>query len=123
MTDQVLAAIDSSQFSESVCDFAARGAKALNAPLSFIHTVDNYAQVTEPDITYNLGLGTREYLFEKISDIEEQHTKISRERAHLLLNADKERAINDSIADSHCLQRNGTLVETLVENNKCACWW
>jgi nucleotide-binding universal stress UspA family protein len=116
MSDRVLAAIDSSQFSEGVCDYAAWAAKALNAPLSFIHTVDNHAQVAEPDLTGNLGLGTREHLLEQLSDIEEQHAKVSRERGRLLLDAAKERAFNAGIADPQCLQRNGTLVETLVEN-------
>lgn len=64
MSDRVLAAIDSSQFSEGVCDYAVWAAKALNAPLSFIHTVDNHAQLAEPDLTGNLGLGTREHLLE-----------------------------------------------------------
>lgn len=81
MSDCVLAAIDSSQFSEGVCDYAAWAAKALNAPLSFIHTVDNHAQVAEPDLTGNLGFGTREHLLEKLSGIEEQHAKISRDRS------------------------------------------
>ncbi len=119
MSDRVLAAIDSSQFSEGVCDYAAWAAKALNAPLSFIHTVDNHhAQVTEPDLTGNLGLGTREHLLEKLSGIEEQHAKVSRERGRLLLDAAKERAISAGVAEPQCLQRNGTLVETLVENEK-----
>ncbi|CAM0553340.1 universal stress protein [Vreelandella titanicae] len=118
MSDRVLAAIDSSQFSEGVCDYAAWAAQALDAPLSFIHTVDNHAQVAEPDLTGNLGLGTREHLLEKLSAIEEQHAKVSRERGRLLLDAAKERAANAGIADPQCLQRNGTLVETLVENEK-----
>ena len=80
--------------------------------------MDNHAQVAEPDLTGNLGLGTREHLLEKLSGIEEQHAKVSRERGRLLLDAAKERAINAGIADPLCLQRNGTLVETLVENEK-----
>lgn len=118
MSDRVLAAIDSSQFSEGVCDYAAWAAKALSAPLSFLHTVDNHAQVAEPDLTGNLGLGTREHLLEKLSEIEEQRAKISREQGRLLLDAAKERAVNAGITDPQCLQRNGTLVETLVENEK-----
>ena len=106
MSDRVLAAIDSSQFSEGVCDYAAWAAQALDA------------QVAEPDLTGNLGLGTREHLLEKLSAIEEQHAKVSRERGRLLLDAAKERAANAGIADPQCLQRNGTLVETLVENEK-----
>lgn len=118
MADRVLAAIDHSQFSEGVCDYAVWAAKALNAPLSFMHSVDNHAQLAEPDLTGNLGLGTREHLLEKLADIEERQAKASRERGRLLLDAAKERALNGGIDDPQCLQRNGSLVETLVEQEK-----
>ncbi len=35
MTEQVLAAIDGSQYAEGVCDYAAWASLALSAPLSF----------------------------------------------------------------------------------------
>lgn len=118
MSDRVFAAIDGSQYSESICDYAVWAAKALGAPLSFIHTLDNHAQVAEPDLTGNLGLGTREHLLEKLSDIEEQRAKVAREQGRYMLDAAKARAIEAGITDPLCLQRNGTLVETLVENEK-----
>lgn len=118
MSDRVLAAIDGSQYSESVCDYAAWAAKALGAPLSFIHVLDNHPQVAEPDLTGNLGLGTREHLLEKLSDIEEQRAKVARERGRLILDEAKVRAKEAGIPDPLCLQRNGPLVETLVENEK-----
>ncbi|MDR5899938.1 universal stress protein, partial [Halomonas vilamensis] len=69
MTDKVLAAIDSSPFSENVCDYAAWAATALDAPLDVVHVIDNHPQTSEPDLTGNLGLGTREHLLERLSDI------------------------------------------------------
>jgi len=116
MTERVLAAIDGSQYSESICDYAVWAAKALDAPLSFIHTLDNHPQVAEPDLTGNLGLGTREHLLEKLSDIEEQRAKVAREQGRLMLEAAQHRAAELGVADAQALQRNGTLVETLVEN-------
>lgn len=118
MSDCVLAAIDGSQYSESVCDYAAWAAKALDAPLSFIHILDNHSQIAEPDLTGNLGLGTREHLLEKLSDLEEQRAKVAREQGRLMLDAAKARAIDAGITEPVCLQRNGTLVETLAENEK-----
>ncbi|QNI03873.1 universal stress protein [Halomonas sp. SH5A2] len=115
MSDRVLAAIDSSQFSEGVCDYAAWAAKALDAPLAFIHVVDNHPQTSEPDLTGNLGLGTREHLLEKLSDIEEQHAKLAREQGRLVLDDAKQRALKAGVEAPDAMQRNGTLVETLVE--------
>ncbi|HSP57976.1 MAG TPA: universal stress protein, partial [Halomonas sp.] len=47
MTDQVMAAIDGSQISEGVCDYAAWASQALGAPLTFLHVVDNHPQTAE----------------------------------------------------------------------------
>lgn len=118
MSGHVLAAIDSSQFSEGVCDYAAWAAKALEAPLSLMYVVDNHPQISEPDLSGNLGLGTREHLLEKLSNIEEQHAKVSREQGRLMLAAAKERTQAAGIASPECMQRNGTLVETLVEQER-----
>ncbi|KPQ26186.1 MAG: universal stress protein family protein [Halomonas sp. HL-48] len=115
MTDHVLAAVDSSGFSTGVCDYAVWAAQRLDAPLAFIHVIDNHPQTSEPDLTGNLGLGTREHLLEKLSDIEEQHAKLAREQGRLLLDDAKQRALHAGIEAPETMQRNGTLVETLVE--------
>jgi nucleotide-binding universal stress UspA family protein len=118
MSDYVLAAIDGSHYSESVCDYAVWAATALSAPLRFLHTVDNHAQVAEPDLTGHLGLGTREHLLEQLSDIEEQRGKLAREQGRLMLNAARERSEAAGFSEPPCMQRNGTLVDTLAEHEK-----
>ena len=116
MSGQVLAAIDGSSFSESVCDYAAWASQALNAPLVFVHVVDNHPQTSEDaNLSGSLRLGAREKLMEELSDLDEQRAKINREQGKLMLEAAKARAVEDGIADPATRQRNGTLVETLVE--------
>lgn len=48
MTDQVLAAIDSSPFSEGVCDYAAWVAQALNTPLFMVGSIIVYRGLFYP---------------------------------------------------------------------------
>lgn len=115
MSDCVLAAIDGSQFSEGVCDYAAWAATALGAPLCILHSVDNHAQIAEPDLTGNLGLGTREHLLEQLTDVEEQRAKAARKQGQMLLAAAKRRAVDAGVSEPTCLQRNGTLLETLQD--------
>ncbi|MWJ29234.1 universal stress protein [Halomonas sp. ZH2S] len=115
MSDQVLAAIDGSPYAEGVCDYAAWACLALEAPLTFIHVVDNHPQISEPDLSGNVGLGTREHLLEKLSELEEQRAKVTREQGRLMLDAAKTRAIEKGVADPGIRQRNDTLVEALVE--------
>ena len=115
MTEQVMAAIDGSQFSEGVCDYAAWASQALDAPLTFLHVVDNHPQTAEADLSGNIGLGSREHLLEELSQLDEQRAKVAQEQGRLMLKAAKERAMEKGVADPATRQRNGTLVETLEE--------
>lgn len=119
MTEQVLAAIDGSQFSEGVCDYAAWASLAMGAPLTFVHVVDNRSQVPEEqNLSGNLRFGARERLMEELSQLDEQRAKVNREQGKLLLEAAKQRAIDDGVNDPSTRQRNGTLVESLLEIEK-----
>lgn len=115
MTEQVMAAIDGSQFSEGVCDYAAWVSRALDAPLTFLHVNDNHPQTAEADLSGNIGLGSREHLLEELSHLDEQRAKVAQEQGRLMLNAAKERAVEDGVSDPAGRLRNGTLVETLEE--------
>ncbi len=115
MTDQVMAAIDGSHFAEGVCDYAAWASQALEAPLTFLHVVDNHPQTAEADLSGNIGLGSREHLLEELSQLDEQRAKVAQEQGRLMLKAAKERAVEDGVAQPATRQRNGTLVETLSE--------
>ncbi|MDI5934600.1 universal stress protein [Halomonas kalidii] len=115
MTDQVMAAIDGSQFSEGVCDYAAWASLALGAPLTFLHVVDNHPQTAEADLSGNIGLGSREHLLEELATLDEQRAKVAQEQGRLMLKAARERAVEDGVSEPATRQRNGTLVETLEE--------
>ena len=119
MSEHVFAAIDGSQFSEGVCDYAAWASLALSAPLSFVHVVDNHSQVPEEqNLSGNLRFGARERLMKELSELDEQRAKVNREQGKLMLEAAKARAIDDGVSDPITRQLNGTLVETLVELEK-----
>ena len=115
MSEQVMAAIDGSRFSEGVCDAAAWASLALGAPLTFLHVNDNHAAPEERNLSGNLRAGARERLLEELSLLDEQRAKVAQEQGRLMLQAAKERAIEDGVAEPGTRQRNGTLVETLEE--------
>src|SRR5690554_6097465 len=105
MTTQVMAAIDGSQFSEAVCDYAAWASLALSAPLTFLHVVDNHPQTAEADLSGNIGLGAREHLLEELAQLDEQRAKIAQEQGRLMLQAAKERASGNGVAEPATRQR------------------
>ncbi|MFO7648343.1 universal stress protein, partial [Halomonas campaniensis] len=115
MTEQVMAAIDGSTFSEGVCDAAAWASLALEAPLTFLHVNDNHAPPEERNLSGNLLAGGRERLLEELARLDEQRARVAQEQGRLMLKAARERAIQDGVAEPGTRQRNGTLVETLEE--------
>ena len=115
MTEQVMAAIDGSKFSEGVCDYAAWASRALDAPLTFLHVNDNHPQTAEADLSGSIGLGAREHLLEELAQLEERQAKVAQEQGRRMLKAARERAVENGVAEPAGRQRNGTLVETLEE--------
>lgn len=115
MSEQVMAAIDGSQFSTAVCDYAAWASLALEAPLTFLHVVDNHPQTADADLSGNIGLGSREHLLEELASLDERRAKLAQEQGRLMLDAAKDRARENGVAEPASRQRNGELVETLTE--------
>jgi nucleotide-binding universal stress UspA family protein len=116
MTEQVMAAVDGSKYAEGVCDYAAWASLALEAPLTFLHVVDNHPQHTdEADLSGNIGLGSREHLLEELAQLDEKRAKLAQEQGRLMLQAAKDRALERGGKNPATRQRNGTLVETLDE--------
>jgi nucleotide-binding universal stress UspA family protein len=116
MTEYVMAAIDGSSFSESVCDYAAWASQALGSPLMLLHAVDNRLPAVEgADLSGSLRLGAREALMQELAELDEKRAKINREQGQLMLEDAAARAAERGTADAQTRQRNGTLVETLVD--------
>lgn len=115
MSDHVMACIDGSGHAMAVCDYAAWASQRLDAPLTFLHVLDNHPPPDEGNLSGNIGLGSREHLLEELAMLDERRAKIAQEQGRVMLEAARERAIGDGIAEPHTRQRNGELVETLLE--------
>lgn len=115
MSDHVMACIDGSGHAVAVCDYATWASRRLDAPLTFLHVLDNHPPPDEGNLSGNIGLGSREHLLEELAMLDERRAKIAQEQGRTMLEAARERAIEDGIAEPHTRQRNGELVETLSE--------
>lgn len=114
MTEQIIACIDGSDVSTAVCDHAAWASQRLDAPLTLLHVLDRQAYPVEPNLSGNIGLGSREALLEELSALDEQRSRLALEQGRLMLEAAARRAIADGVPDPVTLQRHGNLVETLT---------
>jgi nucleotide-binding universal stress UspA family protein len=116
MNNKVLACIDHSSFTPSVCDYAAWAAVRLAAPLEFIHVLDRHPEKAQTrDYSGSIGLGTREHLLEDLALLDEKRSKLAQETGRQLVQAAKERVEAAGVTHPEGRQRHGELVETLVE--------
>lgn len=111
----VMACIDGSNYAETVSDAAIWASQRMEVPLSFVHVLDRNQAPSQFDPRGNIGLGSREHLLEELASLDEQRGKLAQEHGRLMLSAARERAEAAGIAEVETRQRNGELVEALVE--------
>jgi nucleotide-binding universal stress UspA family protein len=115
-SNRVLACIDGSALTESVCDYAAWIAQRVDAPLKLLHTIDHHPETAPTsDLSGNIGLDSRDHLLEEIISLEQQRSKLRLQQGKLLLQTARERVMRAGIAEPLTNQRHGSLVESLIE--------
>ncbi|SEG76429.1 universal stress protein [Marinobacterium lutimaris] len=113
---RVIACIDGvGERASGICDAASWASLRLDAPLKLLHVLDRSQYPTETNLTGSIGLGSREALLEELADLDEKRGKLAREQGRLMLDAARDHAVADGIAEPEVLQRHGDLVETLQE--------
>lgn len=110
-----MACIDASPSALAVCDYAAWASVRLQAPLLFLHVLDRAQYPVAGDLSGNIGLGSREHLLEELAALDEQRGKLAREQGKLMLQAARERAQAEGVAEPQMKQRHGDLVEAVAE--------
>lgn len=113
--NKVIACIDGSRSSVSVCDHAAWASRRMDAPLTFLHVIHNPHAEGQGDLSGNLSLGGREALLAKMVETEEQRGRLLREQGRAILNDAVERVRGQGVGDPGSLLRNGTVVEAVSE--------
>ncbi len=110
---QVLACIDGSLSSPAVCDYAAWASLRLGAPLTLLHVLDHKQYPPRSDLSGNIALGSREQLLQELAELDERRSKLGLEQGRLALEAARERAQRDGVANPQLRQRHGDLVDSL----------
>ncbi len=110
---QVIACIDGTSITPTVCDYAAWASLRLDAPLLFLHVLDKSGFPTESNLSGNIGLGSQETLLTDLSALDEKRAKLALEQGRLMLEAARERAIKDGVTNPLSRQRHDDLVNAL----------
>lgn len=115
MTSTILALVDGSVYSKSVCDHAAWAAARMQAGVELMHVFERPAGSQNPDLSGSIALGARTALLEQLATLDEQRARLLQQKGRAIL--DDARAIieaaGQTVAGAHL--RQGELVETVIE--------
>ncbi|MGJ8570012.1 MAG: universal stress protein [Hoeflea sp.] len=114
-TNILLALVDGSTYSKSVCDHAAWAAGRMNAGVDLLHVLGRNAGAAKSDLSGSIALGARTALLEELSTLDEQRAKLLQLKGRAIL--DDARAIIEAagqkVVGAHL--RQGEIVETVIE--------
>ena len=119
--EHVLACIDASAFTDSVCDLASWASKRLKMPVELLHVVQRKNAVAEHhDLSGAIGLGVKSNLLEELTRLEETDSRLQIESGRVLLAAAQDRLRKAGVDEIRVLHRHGGIVETILEQEVSA---
>ena len=111
----VLACIDSSSVSKSVCDYSGWIAKKAEMPLNLLHTIEHNQAPIVSDLTGAIGLGSQQELLSELTELEQNCSKLLIKKGQIMLEAAKNRVTEAGYPSPKMSQRHGILSESLIE--------
>lgn len=117
--NKVLACVDGSVYSQSVCDHAVWAAQRLAAPLEFVHALDRHPETAaKRDLSGSIGLDSQDHLLAELAELDQRRSKLAQHHGRELLAAAVRHASAAAIADVESKLRHGALVDALTDLEK-----
>jgi len=112
----LLALIDGSGYSKSVCDHAAWFANRLGGGVEIVHVLDRQDLSSHPeDFSGNIGIGARTALLEELAELDAQKARLSQKRGRAILDDARESVVASGVVNVTTKLRLGEVVETLQD--------
>lgn len=113
MTNKILALVDGSAYSESVCHYTAWIANKLSAEVDLLHILQDTHSAGTGDYSGSLVLGARTALLEELTELDAQRAKLAIAQGHAIL--DDAKAIVEAAGVRSVTQklRQGDLVDSV----------
>ena len=119
--EHVLACIDGSAVTGSVCDYAAWYASKLDISVALLHVSDVAASVRR-DLSGAIGINSRQFLLDELSELDEQRAQVVNNYSNALVQDAKSHIQNGFKDMNVCIyQRRGKLlpaIEHFQEKNR-----
>jgi nucleotide-binding universal stress UspA family protein len=118
--EKIVALVDGSIYSASVCDHAAWISQRTGAPVELLHVLGRREAPEKADLSGAIALGARTALMEELAALDAQRAKLINHRGRAIL--DDARAILDraGVTEITTRLRQGDVVETITEVEKDA---
>jgi len=120
MTQKIIALVDGSIYSESVCDHAAWLSKRTGAPVELIHVLGRREAPSKSDLSGSIRLGARTALMEELAELDAQRAKLVAHRGRAILEDARAILDKDGVTEITTRLRHGDIVETISEVEKDA---
>lgn len=115
MTQKIIALVDGSIYSESVCHHAAWIAKRTDAPVELIHVLGRRDAPEKQDLSGAIRLGARSQLMEELAELDAQRSKLVSHRGRAILEDARAIVDQDGVTEITTRLRHGDVVEAIAE--------
>jgi len=115
MTGKIVALIDGSIYSESVCHHAAWIAGVTGAPVELIHVLGRREVSGNTDLSGSIRLGARTRLLEELAELDAQRAKLVSHRGRAILEDACAIVDRDGVNEITTRLRHGDVVEAISE--------
>ncbi len=109
---KIIALVDGSIYSQSVCDHAAWVATRKGSSVEVIHILGRN-EAAQSDLSGNIGLGARSKLMDELADLDAQSARLAQKRGRAILEDAEKRLREDGVTEVTTRLRQGDLVEEL----------
>jgi len=111
---KLIAFVDGSSYSKSVCDHSAWIAGKIDASVDLVHVLGRPGENSAPtDFSGSIGLGARTALLEELSELDGQMARLAHKRGRAILEDAKDILHNAGVNQVTTMRRNDGIVETV----------
>lgn len=111
---KIIALIDGSQYSKSVCEYAAWIAKAKSSSVEIIHSLSRRDVSSVPtDMSGNIGFGARSSLLEDLAQLDRQKSQLAQKRGRAILDDAQNLVEKAGVKDVETKLRKDDIIDAL----------
>lgn len=113
---KILALVDGSGYSQSVCDHAGWISARTSSEVLFCHVMKSRGSTTDnADLSGSIGLGARTALLEELAEFDRRKAGLLKERGRAILEDATQRALSMEAANVTTTLRHGRFIESVAE--------